>query len=190
MGFSVYTSTGAALTDVSNAAAYVTSLPSSPYDGQTVVYAADATNGVMWTLRYRAASSSSYKWEVVGGTVLSSEVTTYHSTSSTTFTDLTTSGPSVTLPLAGDYIVSIGMLAYSDTTAGYYVMSYAIGGTAAAAADQAVLENTLVGRAYPVSRTMRKTGLSAVTLTSKYRTSAGTLNCSNRYLSAMPIRVG
>jgi hypothetical protein len=39
----------------------------APQDGDEVYYAADATNGVIWHLRYRAASSSSYKWEFVGG---------------------------------------------------------------------------------------------------------------------------
>jgi hypothetical protein len=46
---------------------YVTSLPASPSDGQEVFYAADATNNVIWNLRYRSGSASTYKWEFVGG---------------------------------------------------------------------------------------------------------------------------
>lgn len=45
----------------------VSSLPVSPADGQEIYYQADATNGVIWHLRYRAASASSFKWECVGG---------------------------------------------------------------------------------------------------------------------------
>jgi hypothetical protein len=32
---------------------YVTSLPASPSDGQEVFYAADASNNVIWNLRYQ-----------------------------------------------------------------------------------------------------------------------------------------
>lgn len=47
----------------------VSTLPASPYDGQIVYYqtTAMAEGGVVWTLRYRAASSSAHKWEFVGG---------------------------------------------------------------------------------------------------------------------------
>src|SRR4051794_15998509 len=45
----------------------VSALPSSPSDGQVVNYLADGTNGIVWRLRYRAASGSAYKWEYVGG---------------------------------------------------------------------------------------------------------------------------
>ena len=48
----------------------VTSLPGSPIDGQIIYYNADATNGNVWHLRYRSASSSAYKWEFVGGSRL------------------------------------------------------------------------------------------------------------------------
>lgn len=50
--------------------ALVTSLPSAPVDGQECYVLADASNGVIWNLRYRAAASSSYKWEFVGGAAL------------------------------------------------------------------------------------------------------------------------
>jgi hypothetical protein len=79
---------------------YETSLPSSPVDGQEIYYAADATNGVIWHLRYRSASSSSYKWEFVGGSP------------TRTFTNSTGNGNvnwtfsnvvQPNIPLAGDY---------------------------------------------------------------------------------------
>jgi hypothetical protein len=52
---------------------YSTTPPSSPVDGDLWVLPADATNGVMWTFRYRPASPHAYKWEFVGGLALRSE---------------------------------------------------------------------------------------------------------------------
>lgn len=106
MALDVYTSTGARLTSP-QLPTYVTSLPSGPIDGQEVYYAADATNGVIWHLRYRSASSSSYKWEFVGGPPMSAY--NYDSgavtTSGTAYTVVTYTNPSLTLPLAGDYVL-------------------------------------------------------------------------------------
>jgi hypothetical protein len=85
---------------------YVTTLPSTPADGQEVYYGADATNGRIWHLRYRAASASSYKWEFIGGSPLD----TFTSASATkgagtTFAALSDSLPTLTIPRAGEYLV-------------------------------------------------------------------------------------
>jgi hypothetical protein len=50
-------------------AAVVTSLPVSPVDGQVAYLQPSglAAKGVVWAMRYRAASASAYKWEFVGG---------------------------------------------------------------------------------------------------------------------------
>lgn len=45
----------------------VTSLPASPADGQECFLLVDSTHGVVWHLRYRSSSASSFKWEKVGG---------------------------------------------------------------------------------------------------------------------------
>jgi hypothetical protein len=87
----------------------VTSLPSSPVDGQIIDYVADSTNGVVWRFRYRSASSSAYKWEFIGGPANYSYIgpNEYYGTrqtySSTTFGDLSTVGPSFVTPFAGDW---------------------------------------------------------------------------------------
>lgn len=82
----------------------VTALPTQPYDGQVVDYLADATNGVVWRLKYRAASASAYKWEAVGAPTPLNTFTdgVGESTSSTSYTTLT-SACQITVPLAGDY---------------------------------------------------------------------------------------
>lgn len=84
--------------------AVVTSLPLSPTDGQECYYLADSANGIVFHLKYRAASSSPYKWEVVGGGTLYSAIATDQPrTAAAGYTDLATVGPSIVLPLAGDY---------------------------------------------------------------------------------------
>jgi hypothetical protein len=84
----------------------VSSLPTSPVDGQVIDYLADATNGMIWRLRYRAASASAYKWEFVGGSNLytwNGTVVTLNSGAMVELTPLI----SIVLPLAGDYVLGV-----------------------------------------------------------------------------------
>lgn len=172
---------------------YVTSLPGSPYDGQVVYYqsAAMATLGVVWQLRYRATASGSYKWEFIGGSPLNDFIFTSEATSSATYVDLATVGPSVTIPLAGDYewswgaLIQVSAAAFSD--AGIAVMNpsnatfshevYFGSGTAnegSSVASTRVLTVTATG-------------------TYKLRYLSGAANARNfmrRFLRATPIRVG
>jgi len=172
----------------------VTTLPPTPIDGQEIRFLADATNGVVWNLRYRAASSSAYKWELIGGSPLYAEVMALETVNSTTYVDLATVGPAVALPLAGDYMVTIGARIWGDQPNSNPVMSYAIGATAAVDAD--ALDHNQVAPAgafaLTASRERRKTGLGAVTLTAKYKrgTVACSLNAMNRWMSVRPVRVG
>jgi hypothetical protein len=81
----------------------VTSLPTTGlYDGQQVDYVADNTNGVLWRFRYNA-SGGTYKWECVGGGAMTAEILTQDTTTAGAYADLTNVGPSITVPLAGDY---------------------------------------------------------------------------------------
>lgn len=83
--------------------AVVTSLPTADlFDGREVYYVADSTNGVVWHLKYRKGSSSTYKWEFVGGGWLVEEAGGSVSTTSASYTTLA-NGPDFALPLAGDY---------------------------------------------------------------------------------------
>lgn len=90
-----------------------TSFPASPNDQDEYAYLADATNGVVWRFKYNSGSSSSYKWEFVGGPCLYAEVLTAETTTSTSFTNLATAGPSIIVPLAGDYMIEWGFLGVS-----------------------------------------------------------------------------
>lgn len=187
----VFIDSGSAWVEVTKPT-YETSLPTSPYDGQTIIYPADTTNGIMWTFRYRAASSSSYKWEFIGGSPLADEVTTQHGTTSTTYTTLTSAGPSITVPLAGDYDVTITFAGTAGASNVCY-MSYDIGATGAVDADAAYLQETTGGGGDTTIRGRRKTFTSASTaLVSKYKsTSSGaTAVFRDRRMIVAPVRVG
>lgn len=175
-------------------AQYVTSLPSSPVDGQEIFYIANSANGIIWHLRYK--STSGY-WEFLGGSPLYAEVTTSESTVSTGWTNLATIGPTISVPLAGDYMISHGALITGPlATAWFGAMSYAVGGTAAADADAVWIYTTESDYTQrdkaSVSREKRKTGIAAsAAITAKYRGGAGgyTTTYENRWIAIIPIRV-
>lgn len=112
------TVTAKMVTDIEAAApnALVTSLPVSPGNGQVIFYQADATNGIVWQLRYNNDSASTYKWEYVGGGFLRADVDTADSASNTAYGDLTHVGPSVTAPLAGDWDIRASLDGVSAAT--------------------------------------------------------------------------
>jgi len=176
----------------------VTSLPASPVDGQEIYYLADATNGIIWHLRYRAASASAYKWEVLGGPPLFSAVDTDQvlGPTATAYQDLATVGPSITLPLAGDYDIELGCRIWMNGNNGAAWHSYAIGG--AAPLDSDAIEYFSGNSNWPPTVAphsallRRKTGLSAVTLTSKYKVSnaPSATDFYKRWMKATPVRVG
>jgi hypothetical protein len=181
----------------------VTSLPASPVDGDEVVYVASTTVGVSWRLRYRAASASSYKWEFVGGSPLFAVVETDQAiTPGTAYAwgDLATVGPTLTLPLAGDYDCVFGARMWNNTNAGSPLMAISFGGAAPTYSSEAMWPYNngtgaavAPGGAWQGSRFIRHTGSTAgQTAQAKY-SSAGagtTSNFQSRWLTAVPVRVG
>ena len=91
-----------------SAAGLVTSLPSSPVDGQECYYqnAAMATDGLVWHLRYRSAGGT-YKWEFVGGPALLAATTVATLSMGRIGTTVYVASGSVTVPLAGEYDTEI-----------------------------------------------------------------------------------
>lgn len=169
----------------------VTALPANPVNGMVVYYLADSTNGVVWPLKYRSASASTYKWECVGGPPLYAEVQTAESTSSTSYTNLATTGPSITVPLEGDYVVSTGCAVANGGAVLGAFMSYAIGASAAADADGCFAQVATPGFDTSVSRARLKTGLAASTaLVAKYKNSgAAAIQYTYRWMRVEPRRV-
>jgi|GEM_PF-5745902 hypothetical protein len=181
----------------------VTVLPANPVDGQEVYFLADATNGVIWRLRYRAYQAdgttpnpSTFKWEVVGGApLLSATDTTIRQlpAGTTTYTALT-GALSITVPLAGDYDVTImGDMNLQTAGAIAAILSYFVGGvTAPATVDGfscsvAWSVNTVSG-----VKTTRQTGVPAAAVIAERArlNAAGSIgNYSNRRLIVQPVRV-
>ena len=167
-----------------------TTPPATPSDGQLFGLVVDAAKGIVWQFRYNAGSASPYKWEFTGGPSLTSEIASNETTNSGSYAALSTPGPALALPRAGDYEISIGATVarwVSSATEGW--MSYDVGGTAAADAD-AIQLATPDADAASIFRTRTKTGLGAVTLTAKYRSVTGdSIAFRDRYLAVRPIRI-
>lgn len=172
-------------------ASTVTALPGNQADGTVIRYkatavATGAASNVWWTLAYDATDA--YWYPVGAPSPLTAEIDAAagETTASTSYTNLATSGPGFTLPLAGDYLFTYGCFAF-DTSTNAAIMSVDFG-SGAADADEVLVTGT---GAISVARTRRKTGFAASSaILSKYRTGpAGTATFAFRWLTATPIRV-
>lgn len=177
---------------VASGPTYQTTLPGSPTDGQQTILV-DSTTAPTWAWFLRFNSTSA-KWDFIGGSSIFAEVTTAEGTASTTYVALATAGPSITVPVAGDYFVEIGSKhSYSaNSTSNFH--SYDIGGTGAVDADAI---NTVTGSGAGTnvvsiaSKARKKTALAASTaLVSKYKAATGTATFADRWMRVTPIRVG
>lgn len=162
-------------------------LPTGTYNGQDFFY--QVSGGGVWHFKYNLTSA---KWDFAGGPPLFSEVVTSESTISVAYAALATAGPSCALPFAGDYDIEIGCDVNANTAGITASMSYDIGGTGAVDADRLRHLEPSAGNtnAEAVARATRKTGLTAVTLTAKYKTGANTSFFANRWMRVSPVRVG
>lgn len=163
--------------------------PGTPKDKDIWVATAVDANGTRWVFQYNAGSGSSFKWEFIGGSSLSSEVLTNETTSSTSYADLVTVGPSVTVPRAGDYEIGLSVTMFGSLAA--YKAAVKLG--AAATNDNECVRADQVGGTNQVisaARTFTRTGLSAsAVLKIQYLVSAGTGNFINRNLWVKPVRI-
>lgn len=154
--------------------------PASPSDGQ--LWAMSPTAGVVWVFRYNAGSASAYKWEFVGGPPQTASVGTSETTTSTSYVDLTTVGPSIALARGGDYLFSFGCICLTS--------GWACASPTAVDADGVIfdLPGTTVGS--HSSRSYQRNGLAAST-TQKlvYRCSGASTTFQQRWLTILPIRV-
>jgi hypothetical protein len=167
-----------------------TTLPASPVDGQEYDYVADATNGVVWRFRYRAASASAYKWEFVGGAALSAEAAGEGTTASTTYVALG-GGPAVTTPLAGDYEMGFTVQVGNSAATTFTWATVKLGAAAAGEGEMAFFWTPAGNAEAHVSRTMMRAGLAkGAALELQYKVASGTAKYYRRALWARPVRVG
>lgn len=166
------------------AAPLVRTLPGTgSRDGDTIRYAASAS--IEWRFCYDAASSY---WKFVGGGPLISETDTFEATSSATYVNLATVGPSVSVPFLGDYIVTFGAETFAGANAAAW-MSVDVG-AGAADGDGAVLQqSSAVTSVASVARARTKTVAAGTSIVCKYRSSSGSASFLNRFLNVLPLRV-
>jgi len=173
-------------------------LPSSPFDGQEVDFTDSLTTPTfVWRLRYVAAAPTN-KWKFVGGAGLLARIATQEGTSSQSYVDLTTVGPSLTAPLAGEYEVNVMAQHWITAEAATQVRVAAKFGAAATSdADGAHLAQRTgavsIAEAEPIiGLPFRKTIAAAGTLVKvQYRrdTAPGTVWYSDRAITMIPIAV-
>ena len=92
--------------------AAVTSLPGSPSNGQLALLTDSTTAPTyQWLCQYDSNISGSHKWRFLGGAPLYQRIPASgdagETTTSATYADLATVGPSVTLPVVGLYRVDL-----------------------------------------------------------------------------------
>lgn len=168
---------------------YATTLPSSPVNGQEAILVDSTTApSYQWRFRYNSGSSSSYKWEFIGGPPIVASVAANETTGSTSYADLSTAGPSITVPRAGSYIID----QYVEINAAsvYHYSSPSIGGAAAADADRAQFGSAANLDRVNASRLgLVKTCAASDVVKLQYRVASGTGAWANRVLIITPVRV-
>lgn len=174
------------------AAPVVTALPTiSSSDGDIVQFKALATAtgasvDARWMLVYDAASGY---WYPIGAVPLVKEIDTAQSTTSSTYADLATVGPSIAAPLLGDYLITFGAETVNNTASSTSLMSIDAGG-GAVDADSIALASA--GATASISRPRLKTAVTfGFGITAKYKASGGvgTSFFANRFLNVLPLRV-
>jgi len=169
---------------------YATTLPGSPTDGQESILVDSLTVPTyQWRFRWNAGSANTDKWEYVGGTAAVTETPNADLlNANAVYTTIANAGPSFALPRAGVYTVEVGCFPKQTANAHYY-MSYDIGGTGAVDADafEGDWGNGGNGTAGSFART--KSGLTAVTLTAKYKSLTGNTTFAKRWMRVTPVRV-
>lgn len=153
--------------------------PGSPAEGQTI-YETDTD----LMLTYNGTG-----WVTI--TPSSANVTAQETETSTSYDDMTTPGPAVTVTTGTKALVIIGCAVYNSSIANNF-MSYAVSGaTTRAATDvEAILHrSTVANHQGNVSRHSYLTGLTAGsnTFTAKYKVSTGTGTFGDRIITVIGI---
>lgn len=164
-------------------------LPGTPYDGQVAHYKVTA-NGPVWTFVY-VAGSTAPRWHFIGGAPLCAFVGAIETNPNNgVWMDLTTVGPSITLPaLAGEYIIDHGCLSYQNT-GGTAMMAYAVGATAPVDTWAVINQPGGVNLQQTNTRRHLHTGVAAgAAIVAKYYGAGGGPFFGRRFLMVTPSRV-
>lgn len=166
----------------------VVTLPTNPTDGQEVYLLASTNLGVQWHMRYRQASTSTYRWECVGGVPYTMEApSTYTPGVANTWTD--PGDMSFALPAAGDYIISFGCFAFMSAVAQSTRISVGASNLSPAGVyAEFVQPLTVASAGASISRTIRAGGISG-TLSSQVNLNVLSGYVDRRWISVMPVRM-
>lgn len=142
-----------------------------------------AATGIYWRLVY--SEEATYPWAKIGGPPLREFIEASQSTASTSYVDLTTVGPSITTPTAGEWRATINNMQWGSTTNEVYAAP-SFNGTAPGnlyvRANSSVPQN--------LTTTFIGTAPKATTIKTVYKVASGTGNYALRTLEIDPIRVG
>ena len=167
----------------------VTALPSPPADGDECYFVASAAAGVVWHLRYRAASASAYKWERLGGGDLFVQEDTTISVSPPGWSP-GASPVTLTLPLAGDYDLEVGVKWMNAAANGETLTGFSVNGVDPPATDYGQLSAGTTAVCVPGAIARRKTALPAgAAVTLVFSPTVAALQFG-RWMRARPVRVG
>jgi hypothetical protein len=166
----------------------VTTLPASPVSNEEVYYRASTTGRTIWHLKYNSTDS---KWEFIGGPPLHAFTTS--ATTTTTSGSYDFSGfLSLTLPFAGNYLVTFGAsgayLAGSAATSYVYAMALqASGGTVSGSGTYATTYVTNYGNVFYQAYVSVTGADKTVALGFQRVTGPTTLTIANQRISAIPV---
>jgi hypothetical protein len=173
---------------------YGTSLPGSPAGGDEYILVDSTSNPTyQWRFRYNSGSSSTYKWEFVGGSILTAQVAADESSATTAaWTDLTTAGPLIVVPRAGDYVCAGAASVYTTAGAGTGLQLGIASGATTPGAGVIATANS-AGAGYVTSMSVAPQTLTAVAsgadVRLRYYGAAATLHAYQRQLAVTPRRV-
>lgn len=169
---------------------YASTPPGSPATGDIWVYRdADPDSTITWMFRYNSGNTT-YDWEFIGGSSKIVEVTTDQATSSATYTDLATTGPSFTTPRAGVYRVAHGFR-FGGTNPSKIIQSIKYSASEAADSESAggttgASKNT-GDTAY---RVLTLTVAASTAITTRYKSQDATsASAAYRWIEVTPVRV-
>ena len=151
----------------------------------------NAPNG-LWELVYDGVGI--HPWKCVGGAPMYAEDNDARSTTSATYVDVPTDPMSITVPLAGDYLITIQSTAAAIVDSVNVYHSYAVGGTAAS--DAWAIRNFATGASIieaAASKTTKHSTVSAsAVIAEKIRSATGgsTVQVDDRRLIVLPLKVG
>ncbi|GIV03984.1 MAG: hypothetical protein KatS3mg015_2814 [Fimbriimonadales bacterium] len=163
-------------------------LPANPRDGQPYAYVADSSKGIVWRFMYNADSGSQYKWEFIGGAPAQVAASGNVSTTSASWQDL--GGPSLTVPLAGDYLVQFGA-EFNNNVNGRDTLMAVAAATASITTETTIQMEGVGGRVALARSSIVNAPSPGSTLRCYYRIL--TQDCTgfwrNRWLLVQPVRV-